>query len=224
MVIYVKFLEIYVNWCSFKQFDILVSELYVQIGGIGVEWEKVVVLGVGFDFENFFYKVLVGQVQFFDFDVMMIVLWDKFVKVVLVVLVVIFLLVVEVVMLESSVFVDNFENDVLVLLDLVDIEFVVDEMVLDVIDLFVDVDIMSLDFDFGLFLLEFEVKFEFVLFSLDELCNELFVVVDLNDVLDFDLGSEILEQVVSFELVGVLYVQDDLVVDEVDFDLYFDEE
>jgi pilus assembly protein FimV len=59
--IHAKLLEIYANRHSVKQFETLAGELYAQTAGVGPDWAKVAVLGLGLDPNNPLYSASRAQ-------------------------------------------------------------------------------------------------------------------------------------------------------------------
>lgn len=59
--IHAKLLEIYANRHSVKQFETLAGELYAQTAGVGPDWAKVAVLGLGLDPNNPLYSASHAQ-------------------------------------------------------------------------------------------------------------------------------------------------------------------
>lgn len=212
--IHAKLLEIYASRGSLKQFETLASELYAQTGGVGVEWEKVSALGASLDPANPLYSGAQLSAPAFDADATMIVSAEAIAKArqtepeplePLVELV-------SVAAVESEV--AEFDMDALELPEPSTpmVDKIEAESVADLAD-----EVMSLDFDLGSPEPEVEAKPE--LLVVDEPYFQSASASDSDNALDFDLGNEEPIKVDDELLPGELDLTDELVAEDVDFDL-----
>jgi pilus assembly protein FimV len=190
--IHAKLLEIYANRHSVKQFETLAGELYAQTAGVGPDWAKVAVLGLGLDPNNPLYSTSNAQVVApaaapVETTVVVpepsVTLPEPDVEPE-----------VEEVpsVLELS---DGFERDTLVLPAESEPK-ADDDTVANSPDL--GADVMTLDFDLGAETAAPEVASEIVA-DVDEPYTDTVVSASESDALDFDLGSEVQPAVENLE-------------------------
>lgn len=200
--IHAKLLEIYANRGSLKQFETLASELYAQTGGVGPDWEKVAALGAGLEPNNPLYSGARPAATTFDADATMIASSENIAKATLVMPGA--LAKVAEPAPEAAVEPADFDMSTLVITEPTKVEPVV---------AVAGDDGMSLDFDLGSPEPDSAAKIE------PENFIDTVVTGDNTDVLDFDLGHDVLAPVSQAATEGELYVADDFPVDAVDFDL-----
>ena len=213
-----KLLEIYANRRSLKQFETLASELYAQTSGVGAEWEKVAALGAELDPSNPLYSGSRASMSAFDANATMIVSAEDAARVRAAMS-----SPVEVALEPVSVPVSAAEPTSFDLNALVFPEPTQNEVVNEVPDSPNSDDLMSLDFDLGSPQPEpeFQIEPELVVDDQPVIDNE--VLDESSDVLDFDLGNEVVPSAPVEAPVAGLDVADELVVDGIDFDLNVEE-
>lgn len=204
--IHAKLLEIYANRHSVKQFETLAGELYAQTAGVGPDWAKVAVLGLGLDPNNPLYSASHAQSVPEESDVPEALTADALVDIPVEVPAAVPEAVVslpepdqepEVEVVPSALDLsDGFELDTLVLPKESESQ-AEGEAAAETMDL--GTDAMTLDFDLGAETIAPDMTSQSDIGVDVEPYTDTVVSVDHSDALDFDLGGDVVPAIVETE-------------------------